>query len=47
MNTEEGTPLGQQSATDRPITDDVDVCLRHNLNYARDMGLPLPFARIN
>ena len=46
MITEKGTTVGYKSyATDRLITDDVTVWLRHNLNYARDLRQVLPFAR--
>ena len=46
MITEKGTPVGDKgSATDRLVTDDVTVCLRHNQNYARNLGQGLRFAR--
>ena len=46
MITEKGTSPGDQSsATDRKITDDVTVCLRHNQNYAGGMHQALLFAR--
>ena len=46
MITEKGTSVAYKSSvTDRLITDDVGVCLRHNQNYARGLRQPLPFVR--
>ena len=46
MVTEKGTLVGNKSsATDRPTTDDVAECLRHNQNYARGLRQVLPFTR--
>ena len=46
MITAKETSEGNKSyATDRLITYDVEIFLRHNQNYSRDLRQALPFAR--
>ena len=44
MIIEKGTSLGD-TRSDRLITDDVAVCLRHNQHFAPDLRQAMPFAR--